>query len=118
MRLGGGGRVGEAEGRIDSQRYLRTAPSRSRSGQGWPALVVRRPPPLPGARLLPNLTALGSGWREYSYGGFGGGHAYFHVHGDHRDQALILTRQTWPGPSSSEEDGTTMITATPAALPA
>ena len=68
--------------------------------------------------VTPQAPWTGSGWREYSYGGFGGGRAFFRVHSDHRDQALILTRQTRPGPSSSEEDGTTMITATPAALPA
>jgi hypothetical protein len=32
--------------------------------------------------VTPQAPLTGSGWREYSYGGFGGGHPHFRLHGD------------------------------------
>jgi hypothetical protein len=33
--------------------------------------------------VLPDAPWTGSGWREYSYGGFGGGQPHFLLHGDY-----------------------------------
>ncbi len=99
------------------QRRLRSCPALSRGalvmitapdlhqGTGR-ALPCPDPPPNPtaagphGRRVLSRVGAAdhavtpqapwtGSGWREYSYGGFGGGHPHFHLHADRREADLV-----------------------------
>jgi hypothetical protein len=38
--------------------------------------------------VTPQAPLPGSGWRAYSYGGFGGGHPNFHLHADRRQPNL------------------------------
>ena len=38
--------------------------------------------------VTPKAPWTGSGWREYSYGGFGGGHPHFHGNADRRTPIL------------------------------
>jgi hypothetical protein len=57
------------------------------------------------------------GWREYSYGGFGGGHADFHLQGDRQKagladdpmEATVMINESFIGgrPMSTGGDGTT-----------
>jgi hypothetical protein len=72
-------------------------------------VLSQAPPPTPiaaepdGRRVLsrggaadhevtPKAPLTGSGCREHSYGGFGGGHSHFHLHGDRQKLGLADSR--------------------------
>jgi hypothetical protein len=81
-----------------------SSPRSARGAETTPS-PAQAPPPNPtaagpdGGRVLsrvgladhavtPEAPWTGSGWREYSYGGFGGGHPHFRLHADGRQPGL------------------------------